>query len=168
MGLGTNAQCFCPPSYLKTWFFYVVFNAELNGTIILLCFCNAIIDLLWPSWALLVHIRSIMAPLNSALKTTQENQVFKYGGQKHWAFVPHPTVCCLAVDLTERSLKLCFFKYVYVRWVLSHIIKVRHQPLLPGGCRRLTAWCRLPDLAGLCWAGCAMDNSSFFVINIPR
>ena len=35
----------------KTRFFYVVFNAELNGTILILCFCCTIIDLLWPSWA---------------------------------------------------------------------------------------------------------------------
>ena len=34
VGLGTKAQCFCPP-YLKIWFFCVVFNAELNGTIAL-------------------------------------------------------------------------------------------------------------------------------------
>ena len=27
VGWGTKAQCFCPP-YLKTWFFYAVFNAE--------------------------------------------------------------------------------------------------------------------------------------------
>ena len=46
VGWGTKAQCFCPP-YLKTWFFYVVFNAELNGTIRILCFHWAIIDLLW-------------------------------------------------------------------------------------------------------------------------
>ena len=100
VGWGTKAQCFCP-LYLKTWFFYVVFNAELNGTIRILCFCHAIIDLLWPSWALLIHRWSIMVwrkrkilmvPINSALKTTQKNQVFEYGGQKHWAFIPHPTV----------------------------------------------------------------------------
>ena len=77
---GTNAQCFCP-LYLKTWFFYVVVNAELNGTVRILCFHRAIIDLLWPSLALLCNSRSIMAqrkhkilmvPLNSAsaLKTT--------------------------------------------------------------------------------------------------
>ena len=40
--------------------------------------------------------------------------------------------CLAAVDLTER-LKLCFFKYVYVRLVLSHIIEVRHQPMMLGG-----------------------------------
>ena len=59
---------------------YVVFNAELNGTIGILCFCRTIIDLLWPSKAVLGHSRSIMAwrrkhkimmvPFNSALKTT--------------------------------------------------------------------------------------------------
>ena len=32
VGWGAKAQCFCPP-YSKTWFFYVAFNAELNGTI---------------------------------------------------------------------------------------------------------------------------------------
>ena len=45
VGWETKAQCFCPP-YFKTWFFYVVFNAELNGTIRILCFCCAIIALL--------------------------------------------------------------------------------------------------------------------------
>ena len=52
VGWGTKAQCFCPP-YFKTWFFYVVFNAELNGTIRILCFHRAIIDcgLAGPSWA---------------------------------------------------------------------------------------------------------------------
>ena len=35
----------------KNMLFYVVFNAELNCTIRILCFCRAIIDLLWPSWA---------------------------------------------------------------------------------------------------------------------
>ena len=78
VGWGTKAQCFCPP-YLKTWFFYVVFNAELNGTIRILCFRCAIIDLLWHSRAHLGHSRSIMTqrkrkimmvPFNSALKTT--------------------------------------------------------------------------------------------------
>ena len=46
VGWGTKAQCFSP-SYLKTLFFYVVFNAELNGTIRILCFRWAIIDLPW-------------------------------------------------------------------------------------------------------------------------
>ena len=32
VGWGTKAQCFCPP-YLKTWFSYVDFDAELNGVI---------------------------------------------------------------------------------------------------------------------------------------
>ena len=50
VGWGTKAQCFCLP-YLKTWFFYIVFNAELNGTIRILCLRHAIIDLLWPSRA---------------------------------------------------------------------------------------------------------------------
>ena len=85
--------------YLKTWFFYVVFNAELNGTIIILCFCRAIIDLQWPSRAQLGHSRSIIArrkhkimmmPFNSALKTsTYKNQVFKYSGRtKTLSFCP--------------------------------------------------------------------------------
>ena len=78
VGWGTMAQCFCLP-YLKTWFFCVVFNAELNGAIRILCFCRAIIDLLWTSRAQLGHSRSIMAwrkhkmlmvPLKPALKTT--------------------------------------------------------------------------------------------------
>ena len=78
VGWGTKAQCFCPP-YLKTWFFYVLFDAELNGTIRILCFHHAIFDLLWPSRAQLGHSRSIMAQrkhkilmvtFNSALKTT--------------------------------------------------------------------------------------------------
>ena len=60
VGWGTKDQCFCPP-YLKTWFFYVVFNAELNGTTRNLCFRRAIIDLLWHSRAQLGHSRSIMA-----------------------------------------------------------------------------------------------------------
>ena len=38
VGWRTKAQCFRPP-YLKTWFFYVAFNAELNGTIRILRFC---------------------------------------------------------------------------------------------------------------------------------
>ena len=59
VGWGTKAQCFCPP-YLKTWFFYVVFNAELNGTIRILCFHHDIIDLMWPSKAQLCHSLSIM------------------------------------------------------------------------------------------------------------
>ena len=37
------------------------FNAELNGTFRILSFRCAIIDLLWPSWVLLGHSRSIMA-----------------------------------------------------------------------------------------------------------
>ena len=76
VGWGTKAQCFHPP-YLKTWFFYVVFNAELNGTVRILCFCRAIIDLLWPSRAQLGHSRSIwqkhkilIVSFYSALKTT--------------------------------------------------------------------------------------------------
>ena len=77
VGWGTKAQCFCT-LYLKPWFFYVFFNAELNGTIRILCFRHAIIDLLWHSRAQLGHSRSIMAwwrhkiltvPFNSALKT---------------------------------------------------------------------------------------------------
>ena len=38
------------------------------------------------------HHKITMVPFNSALKTTQKNQIFKYGGQKHWAIVPNPTV----------------------------------------------------------------------------
>ena len=78
VGWGTKAQCFRPPN-IKTWFFYVVFNAELYGTIRILCFHRSIIDLLWPSCTLLGHSRSIMlqrkheilmVPFNSALKPT--------------------------------------------------------------------------------------------------
>ena len=63
----------------KNMLFYVVFNAELNCTIRILCFHCAIIGLLCPSCALLGHSRSIMeqwkhkiltVPFNSALKTT--------------------------------------------------------------------------------------------------
>ena len=77
VGWGTKAQCFCLP-YLKTWFFYLVFNAELNGTIKILCFRCTIIDLLWPGRAQLGNSRSIMVlrkhkilmvAFNSALKT---------------------------------------------------------------------------------------------------
>ena len=66
-------------SYLKTWFFYEVFNAELYGAIRNLCFRRAIIGLLWSSRAPLGHSRSELAqckhkiltvPFNSALKTT--------------------------------------------------------------------------------------------------
>ena len=44
------------PRILKTWFFYVVFNAELNGTIRIFWFRCSIIDLYCgpaagPSWA---------------------------------------------------------------------------------------------------------------------
>ena len=56
----TKAQCFCPP-YFKTWFFYVVFNAEFNGTIRILSFCLAIIDLLWPSRVKLVKLGHSMS-----------------------------------------------------------------------------------------------------------
>ena len=45
VGWGTKPQCFRPPS-LKTWFFYVVFNAELNGPIRILCFHGSA----RPSW----------------------------------------------------------------------------------------------------------------------
>ena len=78
MGWGTKAQFFCPP-YLKTWFFYLVFNAELNWTIRILCFCRAILDLPRTIRAQLGHSRSIMVwlkhkilmvPFNSALITT--------------------------------------------------------------------------------------------------
>ena len=51
-GWGTKAQYFRPP-YLETWFFYVVFNAELTGAIRILCFRYAIIDLLWHSLVML-------------------------------------------------------------------------------------------------------------------
>ena len=46
-----------------------------------------------------------MVPFNSALKTTYEKQVFKYSGQKHWAFAPHPTVYSyhLDVDIKEKN-----------------------------------------------------------------
>ena len=78
VGWGINAQCFCPP-YFKTWFFYVGFNVELNGTIRILRYHLTIIGLLWPRRAQLGHSRSILArrthkilmvPFNSALKTT--------------------------------------------------------------------------------------------------
>ena len=57
---GQKFNVFCP-RYLKTLFFYVVFNAELNGTIRIICFCRrGIIDLLWPRTAHLGHSMSIM------------------------------------------------------------------------------------------------------------
>ena len=64
---------------ISTLIFYVVFNAEFDSSIRILCFRCAIIDLLWPSRAQLSHSRSIMVqrkhkilmvPLNLALKTT--------------------------------------------------------------------------------------------------
>ena len=85
----------------KNLIFLFLFKAELNGTIRILCFHRTIIDLLWPSSTMLGYSRWIIAqrkhrilmvPFNSALKTTSKNQVFKYRGQKHWTFVPHPTV----------------------------------------------------------------------------
>ena len=125
VGWGKNTQYFCLP-YLKTWFFYVlVFNAELNGTIRILWFCRTIIDLLCPILALLCQCATVVGslagqlielqlidppgntllwiiaprkhkilivPVNSAFKSTLKNQVFKYSGQKHWAFAPHPAV----------------------------------------------------------------------------
>ena len=47
VGWRTKAQCFCPP-YLKTWFSYIVFNAELNGTIRILC--SHRIGRYWPKY----------------------------------------------------------------------------------------------------------------------
>ena len=44
----------------KNLIFYVVFNAELNGTIRSLGLHHTIIDLLWPSWALLGYSGSIL------------------------------------------------------------------------------------------------------------
>ena len=71
VGWGTKCQCFCSP-YLKTWFFYVVFKAKLNGTIGILRFRHTIIELLWPSRSIMVWRKRkiLMVPFNSALKTT--------------------------------------------------------------------------------------------------
>ena len=67
---GQKFNVFCP-RYLKTLFFYVVFNAELNGTIRILCFCRTNIDLLWPSRSNMLRRKHkiLMVPFNSALKT---------------------------------------------------------------------------------------------------
>ena len=68
VGWGTKAQCF-RPLYLKTWFFYVLFNAELNDTIRILCFRHAIIDPAGSIMSWRKH-KILMVPFNSALKTT--------------------------------------------------------------------------------------------------
>ena len=91
-------------------------NWVMSGTIGILWFRRAIIVLLCP-WALLGHSRSIIArrkhkipmvPFNSASKTKQKNQPFKYGGQYHWAFVPHPIVynvmyCVCSSNITDHA-----------------------------------------------------------------
>ena len=62
---------------------YVVFKAELNDTITILCFCRSIIDLLWPSCGIL------MMPFNSALKTTYiEKSSFYIRRTKTLSFCP--------------------------------------------------------------------------------
>ena len=47
-GMKDKSSMFLSPEF-KNLIFYVVFDAELNGTIRILCFHHAIIDLLWPS-----------------------------------------------------------------------------------------------------------------------
>ena len=69
----------------KTWFFYVVFNAELNCAIRFLCFRRTIIDLLWPIMARR-KCKILMVPFNSAGKNYIEEYGFLIRGTKIFSF----------------------------------------------------------------------------------
>ena len=78
----------------------------------------------------------MMMPFNSALKTTQKNQVFKYGGQKHYAFVPHPTVPAKLKFFPRFSSQCCSkgrsSKLLYPKRVPeTSERKIRRPPLPP-------------------------------------
>ena len=47
-----------------------------------------------------------MVPINKALKTTYKNQVFRYGGRKIRAFVPHPTVFYIFTIKSKNATKI--------------------------------------------------------------
>ena len=71
----------------KNWYFYVVFNAELNGTIRILCYRHTIIYLLWPSRAqpglymIGYGTRKIILKLPPFFRLNEENQ--EWENSKH-------------------------------------------------------------------------------------
>ena len=93
------------------------------------------------------------------------NQVFKYGGQKHWAFVPHPTV---------RKSQFCNFQKISITSCLPK--KICTICLYLVHCV-LSCWLRMPRIASknvhLLWQSIYIaaprkyyHNKSCFVKNI--